>query len=306
MERIPYLGQQIIRWQVGSSTFLALPEKGARLMHWNVTLGDGTVREVVHWPECQNLDEFARVRGGNPILFPFCARTFDRGAIHHWRGDDGERRPMPMHGFARQGSFRITRLDERGFSALFLPDEAAKAGYPFDYEFIVSYRFEAAALNVELELTNHGAIPLPWSAGHHFYFNIPWSTGLSRRDYILETPASRTLRHNESGRLVDGPVLGVRNLLSDPALVETIHTGLRGHAFAVTERPTGAQLRFETGFSNTTAKDAALVTWTSSDDAPYYCVEPWMGPPNSPENKTGLHQVGPGQTQKFLVRVSLR
>jgi galactose mutarotase-like enzyme len=305
MERIPYFGQTILRWQVGPSTFLALPEMGARLMNWNVTLGDGSVRDILYWPEVKSLDEFHRIRGGNPILFPFCGRTFDRGEIHHWRAEDGIRRPMPMHGIARQGKFRLTRLDEGGFSALLVPDEAAKAAYPYDYEFTVSYRFESAGLYVELELSNRGQAPIPWSAGHHFYFTLPWTPGLARRDYVLETPATRTLRHNESGRLVDGPRLGQREALENPALIDTFHTGLRGHAFTLTEKPSGQKLRFNTGFTNTAAKDATLVTWTQDDQSPFYCVEPWMGPPNSPENKTGLHHVGPGQTQKFLVEISL-
>jgi galactose mutarotase-like enzyme len=304
MERIPYLGHTIHRWQVGPSTFLALPEKGARLMHWNVTLGDGSVRDLIHWPELDQLDDVAKVRGGNPILFPFNGRTYDRGELGFWRAEDGVRRPMPMHGIARQGNFRVKRLDERGFSAVLVPGDEAKAAYPFDYEFVVSYRFEANAVYVELELTNLGQAPIPWSAGHHFYFNLPWTEGLTRKDYILEVPAARTLRRNESGQLVDGPRLQARETLDNPALTDTIHTGLRGHQFQVTERTTGARLRFRTGFSNTTAKDATVVTWAADDKVPYYCIEPWMGPPNAPETKIGLHQVGPGQTQKFLVDIT--
>ncbi len=72
-----------------------------------------SVRDVIYWPEIDNLDNIASVRGGNPILFPFSGRSYDRGEIHHWRADDGVRRPMPMHGCARQGQFRITRLDRR-------------------------------------------------------------------------------------------------------------------------------------------------------------------------------------------------
>lgn len=305
MERIPYLGQEILRWRIGASTFLALPEQGARLMNWNVTLGDGTVRDLLYWPELASLENFSKIRGGNPILFPFAGRTFDRGELHHWRADDGQRRPMPMHGLARQGEFRLSRLDDRGFSAVFAPDAAARAAYPFDYEFTVSYRFESAGLYVELELTNLGQVPLPWSAGHHFYFTLPWSPGRTRRDYLLEIPATRTLRHSETGRLVDGPRLAPRETLDNPALLDTIQTGLRGHLFAVTERPTGTRVRFLTGFTNTTARDAAVVAWTQDEHSPFYCIEPWMGPPNSPENKTGLHVVGPGQTQKFYVEIAL-
>lgn len=306
MERIPYLGHTIYRWRVGTSTFLALPEKGARLMNWNVTLGDGSVRDIVYWPELSSLENFHRIRGGNPILFPFCARTFDRGEIHQWRADDGLRRPMPMHGFARQGEFRVTRLDEGGFSALFLPGEEARNGYPYDYEFVVSYRFEPLGLFVELELTNLGAAPIPWSAGHHFYFTVPWTAGLSRKDYVLEIPATKTLRHIETGRLVDGPRLGPRESLAGRDLADTIFTGLRGHTFELAERATGQCLRFLTGFTNTGSRDAAVVAWTEDEKAPFYCIEPWMGPPNSPENKTGLHTVGPGQTQKFFVEITLR
>ena len=40
MEQISYLGKSLTRWQVGKSTFLAWPEKGARLMSWNHQLGD--------------------------------------------------------------------------------------------------------------------------------------------------------------------------------------------------------------------------------------------------------------------------
>ena len=47
MEKVPYQGQTLTRWRVGNSTFLALPEKGARLMNWSIALGDGSVRDVL-------------------------------------------------------------------------------------------------------------------------------------------------------------------------------------------------------------------------------------------------------------------
>ena len=96
-------------------------------MNWNVRLGDGSIRDVIYWPELKSMDEFAKVRGGNPILFPFPGRTFDQGAIYSWKAADGLRRPMPIHGIARQSSFRITRMDKRGFAALLVPGDEAKA-----------------------------------------------------------------------------------------------------------------------------------------------------------------------------------
>lgn len=305
MERIPYCGQTIIKWQVGASSFLAIPEMGARLMNWNVTHGDGNVRDIIYWPEIDNLDNLATVRGGNPILFPFSGRTYDRGELHHWRAEDGERRPMPMHGIARQGKFRTIRLDEGGFSAQFMPDAAAKAAYPYDYEFVVSYRFDPVGIFVELQLTNLGTTPMPWSAGHHFYFTLPWSPGRIRQDYQIETTATKYLRRNEQGGLVPGPQVNNPEKLSAKELTDLIHTGLKRDVFVVTETATGTKLRFRSGMANSSSKDLAVVTWTADDESPFYCIEPWMGPPNAPETKIGLHTVAPGQTQKFYVEITL-
>ena len=59
MQAIDYQGTQIHRWNCGSSTFLACPERGARLMNWHLTMADETVRDVIHWPEGANMDRIA-------------------------------------------------------------------------------------------------------------------------------------------------------------------------------------------------------------------------------------------------------
>jgi galactose mutarotase-like enzyme len=307
MERIPYLGRDLIRWQVGPSTFLALPEKGARLMNWNLTLGDGSVRDVVYWPEINTLDDFARVRGGNPILFPFCGRTFDHGDIHFWRAEDGVRRPMPMHGIARQGDFQVTRVDERGFTALFQPGDEARAAYPYDYEFSVSYRFEALALFVELRLRNLDRQPIPWSAGHHFYFTLPWREGRKRADYLIRLPAGATLRQDfERGTLHPGPRLRQDESLAAKELIDVFHTALKNNTAVVAERGGSGQVIVRVGSDKRPPRSTVIVTWTPGDEAPFYCVEPWMGPANAPEHRTGLYHVAPSETQTFLVQVSVK
>jgi len=306
MEKIPYLGRQLTRWQVGASTFLALPENGARLMNWNITLGDGSVRDVIYWPELTALGDFHKVRGGNPILFPFNARTFDHGDIHFWRSADGVRRPMPMHGLARQGDFKITAIDARGFTALFVPGDEARACYPYDYEFTVTYRFEPFALTCEFALANLGREPLPWCAGHHFYFTLPWAEGTTRRDYLIRIPAAKRLRQDANGQLVTGPQLLPDENLANPALIDTFHTALRGNAVSFGEKRGPGVVTVRLGTEKIPPPEATFVTWTLADDAPYYCVEPWMGPANAPEHKIGLHYVAPATTQKFTVNVSVK
>jgi galactose mutarotase-like enzyme len=306
MEKVPYRGQTLTRWQVGNSTFLALPEKGARLMNWNLKLGDGSVRDVLYWPEEADFSDIAKVRGGNPILFPFNARVFDRGEIHCWRAADGVRRPMPMHGIARQGNFKVTRLDVRGFVAQFVPDDAARASYPYDYEFTVTYRFDPFGLSCELALTNLGREPLPWSAGHHFYFTVPWSDGTNRGDYTIRIPATKRLRQDATGALVTGPALQTEESLANPALVDTFHTGLRSNEVVFGEKDRSGYVVVGLGTEKLPHPDAAFVTWTLADESPFYCVEPWMGPANAPEHEVGLHHVLPGDTQRFAVTVNVR
>jgi galactose mutarotase-like enzyme len=306
MEKIPYFGQTLVRWRVGGSTFLALPEKGARLMNWNIAMGDGSVRDVIHWPEITSLDGFHKTRGGNPILFPFCARTFDRGEAGFWRDARGERRPMPMHGFARQGDFRTTRVDDSGFEAVLVPGDEARASYPFNYEFRVAYRFAAFSLTCRLTLDNLGDVPLPWSAGHHFYFTLPWSEGSGRGDYLIRIPADSRLRQDAEGRLVAGPRLALSEPMDNPALIDTLHTALRSAEVAFGEKGHPGDIVMHLGADEVPPAGSTFVTWTQADDSPFYCVEPWMGPPNAPEHKVGLHLVPPGGSETFTVSVAVR
>jgi galactose mutarotase-like enzyme len=306
MEKIAYQGQTLTRWQVGNSTFLALPERGARLMNWNLRLGDGSVRDVIYWPENADFGEIAKVRGGNPILFPFNGRCFDRGDIFHWRAADGVRRPMPLHGIARQGEFKVTRLDARGFDAVFVPGEEARACYPYEYEFVVAYRFESLGLSCEFAVTNLGAEPLPWSAGHHFYFTLPWSEGTKRSDYSIRIPATKRLRHDPTGALIQGPEIGEKESFGNAAMVDCIHGGLRSNEAVFGEEGRPGSIIVRLGTEPVPPPDAVFVTWTLADNSPFFCVEPWMGPPNAPENKIGLQWVKKGETRKFSVSVNLR
>jgi galactose mutarotase-like enzyme len=276
-------------------------------MHWHLTHGDGSVRDVIYWPDIKTLDDFAKVRGGNPILFPFNGRCFDQGEIFFWRSPDGIRRAIPIHGIARQGEFKVTRLDTRGFAAQFVPGAEARAAYPFDYEFTVTYRFEPLGLACELTLRNHDKQPIPWCAGHHFYFTLPWDEGLKRDAYAIRIPATKTYRQDQTkGNLIPGPTLQPEESLANPALIDTFHTGLKSNTVVFGPRGVPGEVAVRLGTAKVPPPDATFVTWTAADDSPFYCVEPWMGTANAPETKMGLSWVLPGQSQSFVVEVQVK
>jgi galactose mutarotase-like enzyme len=305
MDKVLYQDQLLTRWRVGRSTFLAFPERGARLMNWNVTLGDGSVRDILYWPEQADFSDIAKVRGGNPILFPFNGRCFDQGEIFFWRAQDGVKRAIPLHGIARQGDFVVTRVDDRGFTARFVPGDEAKLAYPFDYDFSVTYRFEELGFSCDLTLENRDRRPLPWSAGHHFYFTVPWSQDRRRGDYTIRIPATKRLKQDKTGGLIAGPAFQDTESLGNPALIDTFHTGLTGNEVTVSEGEGGGTISVRLGKTPKPEADSTFVTWTLAEDSPFFCVEPWMGPANAAEHKAGLHVVPPGGKQTFSVAVAV-
>jgi galactose mutarotase-like enzyme len=307
METFEYQGRKIHRWSVGASTFLVDPVAGARLISWFVEMADGSVRDVIHWPEDADYENIGKVRGGNPILFPFAGRCHVDGKSGLWQDLTGKTRPMPQHGFARDSVFELQDASETRFRAVLLADEKAVEAYPYNYEFQVSYFFNELGFLVELSLRNLEEFPIPWSPGHHFYFTLPWHEGLIRDSYEIQIPAKRALRHLENGEL-QPEELEKRALcfnFEDASLVNRIHTHLKGSECKF--GPKGGEefvtVRFKEPESLPSSR--AFVTWTESKNAPFYCVEPWMGPPNSPAHKNGLQFVNPGQAAAFTVEVSL-
>jgi len=306
METIDYNGITLHRWQRGPSTFLARPELGARLMNWNLEMSDGSIRDVIHWPDDANYDNFAKIRGGNPILFPFSARTFNKGKIGFWKDQAGNVRPMPMHGFARGGTFKIVAADDTGFSAELVPDDVARDAYPFDYRFTVRYEFDAVAFKVFLKLENLGSAPILWSAGHHFYFALPWHAGLQRKDYRFKMPAKKCFTQAPDGSLQTLKGFKADSSFGDPAISDRIFSRLTDDMAVF--GPNGGEEDIGIRFlkdSDTFSTWNAFVVWTEAPDSPFYCVEPWMGPPNSPEHGKGLHAVSAGESATFGVEVAL-
>jgi galactose mutarotase-like enzyme len=305
MDTLDYFGSRILQWRLGASTYRAWPEAGARLMDWQIALAGGRARQVIHWPDNPDLSQPAKIRGGNPILFPFAARTFDKGDLGFWCAPDGLRRPMPMHGFARDGLFALDRADATGFSAILQPTPTARQAYPYDYTFRVTYTFAELSFWVELELANHGPDPLPWCAGHHFYFHLPWHDGLTRADYAIRIPAKKAFRHAADGHLEPEKNFTEETSLADPAIVDLIRCRLKSNLITFGPKNDEENLKIRHGREPVPPPWAAVVTWTENDQSPFYCVEPWMGPPNAPEHKNGLHLVAPGTSDKFSVEVSL-
>jgi len=212
---------------------------------------------------------------------------------------------MPMHGFARDRHFDMLEENNESIKLKLIPTNEDREAYPFEYEFQVAYGFEMLALEVEFTLQNLDDQKIPWSAGHHFYFTLPWQSGFGRGHYRIIFPGCKGVYQAADGSLVPTDFKGGEVSMDDPTLVDRIHHRLKENKVRFGLKNGEEDVTVIVSDSVRPLPGATVVTWTQSNDSPFYCVEPWMGPPNSPEHKKGLHWVEPGETDRFKVRISL-
>ncbi len=303
METFVRDGIEYQRWRVGAATYVACMQLGARLMSWDVALPSGN-RSVIHWPATHDLAKFGSVRGGNPILFPFAGRCHVDGALGFWKDPEGVKRPMPAHGFVRQGRCEITAAGKDFVEARLVPDADAQAAYPYAYDFFVRYTFGELGFTVDFRLENRDAKRLPWAPGHHFYFTLPWHKGLTRKDYELKFDARRATKHATDGSFLPEKGIGLPCTFDHPRLSDTLFTRLKSDT--VLFGPKGGEEDIRITYAEAPAATTALVTWTQDDASPFYCVEPWVALPNAPANKfEGCRWVEPGHADRWTCRVEL-
>ena len=275
-------------------------------MQWVQSTDSADSREIIYWPENADFANFPKVRGGNPILFPFSARSFHQGEMGYWQDSSGVVRPMPMHGFSRDGSFKLTELNSAGFTAELVPTERDHAVYPFEYRFSVRYEFQADSFRVYFELHNLDSQPIGWSAGHHFYFMLPWNGATKRGDYGYRIPAAEAFRQSESGTLEPSNLVLADGHFDQPELPETIFTQLQASHAEISCAKSQQSIRIRIlPDCEASSPWNAFVVWTESEKSPFYCVEPWMGPPNASEHGKGLHTVAAGCSARFGVEVAV-
>jgi len=301
MSIVSFDHQAALQLEDGAASLTLVPQFGGRLMRWDVA-----GQPVLHWPVAADWSRPGRIRGGNPLLFPFVGRHFVDSQPGSWRAADGNIYAMDTHGFARNLPF-TSELEEDGRAVrLILSDTPqTRTEYPFSFQFETLYRLDGAALEVEFVTRNTGTAPLPYYPGHHFYFALPVE---QRATTTLTLPPHRTqvqlpdgsLSATQAGapayRLDDAALIDRFHVLEAPGLARLSTTALGAHpARTVTlaiDRPGSAPWY-------------AVTTWTEQPDSPFYCVEPWLGLPNAIHHGQGLRWLAAGQTEYAALRLTV-
>ncbi|AHI64299.1 aldose 1-epimerase [Burkholderia thailandensis] len=293
-----FQNQDILELTDGASLARIAPEAGGRLLSWSI--GDAS---IVFWPDAADWSNPAKIRGGNPLLFPFLGRHRVDGRIGFWRDGAGVVRELPMHGFARDLPFDSQAdADGRGVTLSLHGSERTHAGYPFEFRFAARYRLvDEHTLDVALSTTNLGDAPLPHYPGHHFYFALPHA---ERASTVLELPPTRRRRQLDDGSISAPEPGSSRYTLDDPAILDRFHCLDGIPAEPVRVLMPGRRHAIEIDLNRPGSVPwYAVTTWTEAPGSNFYCIEPWLGLPDAIHNGLGLRHVAPGATETAALRI---
>jgi galactose mutarotase-like enzyme len=289
----------IVRLAAGRASAEIAPSAGGRLMRWDV---GGS--PVLHWPDEPDWSQPAKIRGGNPLLFPFIARTYLDGVIGRWRGPDGKERPAPMHGLVRGAAFRVTAREDARLRMEIVSTPEMHEAFPFPFVFGVECALDGDTLRISYTVANTGREPMPYSVGNHFYFAVPAD---ERGRWSLVCPSRRVARQDAAGKIVAAAPPSPGNPLDDPALIDLFHIGVPRSGVVLRDEALGRSVDFE--FPADAAGHNpwyAVTTWTGASDSPFYCVEPWTALPDAVHNHRGLRWLKPGARETLRLRLTAR
>lgn len=209
-----------------------------------------------------------------PILFPIVGRLKDDTTII-----DGKEYHMGQHGFARDMIFDEFFISENKVTYLLKSDEATKKAYPYEFELYVSYELKDNNIIVSYEIKNMDDKNMMFCIGGHPAFNWPIVNGEEFSDYYVEFEKKENQKFREivGGciKKTDKMILEDTNRIDLNKAIFSIDTFIlkdlnsKWVALKSMKNEHSIKVYFE-GFPY-------LGIWSRTDDAPFVCLEPWIG-----------------------------
>jgi galactose mutarotase-like enzyme len=209
-----------------------------------------------------------------PNLFPIVGSCIDNQIMI-----EGEKYPLKRHGFARHSEFKLLESTSSRAKFLLNYSEQTLSVFPYKFAFEVIYELRDSELSVQYHVINLDDHTMYFCIGAHPAFNIPFSKDGSYDDYYIEFKEDELpIKHlfNESGFFtgeteplyLDNKRLNLsKDLFSNGALVfkELLSKEvlIRNH-----QTPNFISVSYE--------DFPSLGIW-AAPDAPFVCIEPWLG-----------------------------
>lgn len=210
-----------------------------------------------------------------PNLFPIIGCLKEDSFIYQ-----GKEYACPKHGFIRKNN-KISLLEQSNNSLTFrlkYDNETLKI-YPFQFEFQIRFLLEDNKLTVIHNVINHGADTMLFSLGGHPGFTCPIHENEEYSDYYLEFEEPETAA---SWEVLENGLVGkeTRPAFDAPTRIN-LHPQIFKKDALVFKNLNSSVVSLKSKKSNQVVSVAFedfpyLGIW-AKPNAPYVCIEPWLG-----------------------------
>lgn len=217
----------------------------------------------------------------SPVLFPIVGALKDDCYYY-----EGKKYNLSRHGFAREFEFEVLESSSNTASFLLKQNSEIAAKYPFDFDLQMDYKLVDRQLVLSYTIRNKSDVEMPFSIGAHPAFALPNSF----TDYSLEFEKEENLiTHELENNLFSGKTRAVSldktNLPLTYALFEKdalVFKTIESKKITILENGKPLlKVNFE-DFSS-------LGIWTVQN-APFICIEPWIGFADEVSSKNNLFE----------------
>ena len=211
----------------------------------------------------------------SPFLFPIVGTLKDKKTIF---GD--KEYTIPQHGLIRYRDFKFIKSTKDMLSFEFISDNETARSYPFRFKVNVNYYLNNYELKTEIIIKNLDDKTMLFNLGGHPAFNVPLYENEKFTDYRVvfseeESFDSPKVMPNATLNF-DEPVLKYRNLKElnlkkELFSIDTIiNTKVKSKSVMLLNKQ-------NKGLKFSYPKYKTLAIWTPFNDAPFVCLEPWIG-----------------------------
>ncbi len=238
-----------------------------------------------------------------PVLFPIVGCLRDNRAT----SAQGEVR-LQRHGIARLYDHAVVAQTPSSVTYELASSDETRAAYPFDFRLNMTYAVEDGALSQTFSVTNAGDVPLPFTLGGHPAFNVPapGCEGEAFGDYELVFPEPWTAEVPTIDAAGLHDFSATHELFRDSDRLRLSHDLIARLLTLVFVEVPGRSVRLvgPSGHGVEVSFDGFdfLGVWTSSPEAPFVAIEPWVGCATAYdesdvfEEKRGTITLEPGKT----------
>ena len=216
--------------------------------------------------------------GTAPILFPVIGGLKD-GAFSF----EGRQYKLPSHGFARTSDFTVIRAEADGAELELRSSAKTREIYPFDFSLKASFSITPMGIAVRYVVENMGTGRMYFSIGSHPAFVLPFAGGALENYYVLFDREEALERWFFS----DGLVVADRTAeILENSRVITLSRTLFDQGVLIFKHPVSHRFTIKNSLnprSITVTTDGVpyLGIWSKPNGAPFLCIEPWHGLPDS-------------------------